>query len=134
MKHIIATVLAGFICTVVFGQALEVKDFKIHNTDIDNPLHYQVSFLINDASLADSVYLMFGTGKDQNDLFFARYTISCQDGNCYVNVDGQQHQVIRYKAGFPLVLTEEVKNNATNATLYIYQAGEQTHTLYYRLK
>ncbi len=134
-NHIIAMTLAFFIFTsAVYCQDIKAKDFKVHNINIDNPNQYQISFLINDATLADSVHLMFGTGKGQNDLFHAQYPFSCSNGNCYITVNGQQHQVTRYKAAFQLTLSDDVKNNATYATLYIYQAGEKTHTLYYRLK
>ncbi len=116
------------------ADSLRCKDFKIHNTNIDNPNQFQISFLINDATLADSVHLMFGTGKDQNDLFHAQYPFSCSNGACYITVNGQQHQITRYKAAFQLTLSDDVRSQATYATLYVFKEGEKTHTLYYRLK
>jgi hypothetical protein len=117
-------------------QEIEAEDLKVHKNFIDslnNAIH--ISFLINDASLSDSVLLMFGTGKDQSDLFSESYTFTCHDDECYLNVNGQEHQIVRHKAAFELELSDSVMDNTTYVTLYMFNnTGEKAVTLYDRLK
>lgn len=138
IKRFIPVILAGFMCAFTLNtsaaDSLQCKDLKIHNTNPENPNHYQVSFLINDASQADSAQLVFGTAKGRDDLFSESYPFACNNGNCYLIVNEQERQITRYKAWFELTLTDAVLSNASYATLYVFKAGPKAITLYYRLK
>lgn len=154
-RHFITTIVLSCMCSFTFIRAqqnneLKVLDLKVNfyrnypndYTDSVNQNYVtdfiyasKIGFLINQPPLADSVVVLLGTARGQDDLFHDNYAIISTDTANYIRVRETNVLIQNHSVNFNLILTENIILNSSHATLFVFDKnGVRSDSLYYKIK